>query len=88
MFVRFRVTKSTLQASLLMDPRDAGRVRQERLATLGSIKLPLTIAGRETFWRKLHETMARLGNRIPAEARAKIMGQVHARCAARSGARA
>jgi len=32
---------------------------QEQIAALGSIKLPLAIAGREVFWRELHETLGR-----------------------------
>jgi hypothetical protein len=79
MFIRFRQTKSTLQATLLVGRRVAGRVRHEQLASLGSIKLAQTIDGREGFWRELHATLARLGNRVPGEEQAKIMGQVHGR---------
>ena len=43
------------------------------------MRLPLTIDGRETFWRELHATLARLGNRVPADVQAKILGQIHAR---------
>jgi hypothetical protein len=79
MWVRFRQTKSSLQATLLAGRRVGGRVRSEQVAALGSIKLPLTIDGREGFWRELHATLGRLGNRVPADAQAKIMGGVHAR---------
>jgi hypothetical protein len=79
MFVRFRQTRSSLQATLLLGRRVGGRVRQEQIAALGSVKMPLTVDGREAFWRKLHELLARLGNRIPPEAQAKIMGEVHSR---------
>ena len=64
MFVRFRQTNSTVQASLLAGRRIDGGVRHEQIVSFGSIKLPMTIDGRETFWRKLHESLARLGNRI------------------------
>jgi hypothetical protein len=71
MWVRFRQTKSSLQATLLAGRRVGGRVRSEQVAALGSIKLPLTIDGREGFWRELHATLARLGNRVPADAQAR-----------------
>src|SRR5262249_34099649 len=35
--------------------------------------------GRETFWRKLHETVARLGNRIAEGEQGKIMASLHER---------
>jgi hypothetical protein len=79
MFARFRETQTTLQVTLLAGRRVDGRVRHELVATLGSIRLPMTIDGREAFWRRLHETLARLGNRIPADTQGKIMGQVHER---------
>jgi hypothetical protein len=46
---------------------------------LGAIKLPLTVSGREAFWRELHATIARLGNRVSADAEAKILASVQAR---------
>jgi len=79
MFVRFRATRSTLQATLLAGRRVGGRVLQEQVAALGSIKLPLTVLQREGFCRELHATLARLGNRLSADAQAKVMGEVHAR---------
>ena len=69
MFVRFRATRSTLQATLLAGRRVGGRVLQEQVAALGSIKLPLTVSGREAFWRELHAMLARLGNRLSADVR-------------------
>src|SRR5262249_14656083 len=79
MFVRFRQTNSTVQASLLAGRRINGGVRHEQIASLGSIKLPMTIDGREAFWRKLHEILARLGNRIAGVEQAKIMASIHER---------
>jgi hypothetical protein len=46
---------------------------------LGAIKLPLTVSGREAFWRELHATLARLGNRLSADVPAKILASVQAR---------
>jgi len=79
MFVRFRQTNSTVQASLLAGRRIDGGVRHEQIVSFGSIKLPMTIDGRETFWRKLHESLARLGNRIAEVEQAKSMASIHAR---------
>jgi len=61
MLVRFRATKSTLQATLLAGRRVDGRIRQEQIAAFGSVRLPLTIDGREAFWRALHETAGAVG---------------------------
>src|SRR5262249_50804650 len=55
------------------------RVRHEQVATFGSIALPMTVEGRDAFWQRLHETLARLDNRIDPAAAAKLMGDVHAR---------
>ena len=76
MFVRFRQTQTTLQVTLLTGRRVNGRVRHEQVASLGSVKTPLTVDGREDFWRKLHETLGRLGNRINPTNAAKIMAAV------------
>jgi hypothetical protein len=65
--------------SLLVGHRVDGRVRHEQMASLGSIKLPLTIDGREAFWVNLHQVITRLGNRIGGDAQAKVFGEVHAR---------
>lgn len=79
MFVRFRETKSTLQVTLLAGRRIGARVRHEHIAALGSIKMPATIEGRDAFWRRLHETLGRLGNRLDAATQAKLLGDIHAR---------
>ena len=79
MFVRFRQTKTTLQVTLLAMRRVSGRVRQEQVAASGAIKLPLTVSGREAFWRELHAVLARLENRVCADVRAEILASVQAR---------
>ena len=79
MFVRFRQTKTTLQVTLLAGRRVSGRVRQEQVAALGAIKLPLTVSGREAFWRELHAILARLENRVSADVQAEILTSVQAR---------
>jgi hypothetical protein len=79
MFVRFRQSRNQLQLSLLETRRVAGKVVQGHVASLGSIIVPPAIADRVAFWQKLHERLARLSDRIDAEAQGKILGAVHAR---------
>jgi hypothetical protein len=79
MFVRFRETKSRLQASLIQTRRVDGRVRHEHLAQLGSIETPLSVRARLDFWHRLHDRLAKLGNRVDPATQAKVLGEVHAR---------
>jgi hypothetical protein len=79
MFVRFRQTLSSIQVSLVETRRIDGRVRHEHVAGLGSIAEPMTIADRVAFWSALYQRLAKLSNRIDAEAHGKILGSVHAR---------
>lgn len=79
MFVRFRQTGSRLPASLIETRRVDGKVRHEHIASLGSIATPLIVADRIAFWRRLHERLAKLDNRLDGEAQAKLLGVVHAR---------
>jgi hypothetical protein len=79
MFVRFRQTPSRLQVSLVEGRRVGGKVRHEHIASLGSILVPATIADRVAFWRRLHERLAKLSNRISADEQGKILGAIHVR---------
>jgi hypothetical protein len=81
MLVRFRRRHRRLQASLLESRRVAGvpHPRSEHVAMLGSIAVPMDVAGRLAFWQALHERLARLANRISPEQQAAIMGKVHER---------
>ena len=88
MFVRFRQTKHRLQLSLVETRRADGKVQHEHVASLGSVKVPLTVQGRLAFWQKLHERLASLSNRVDAATAAKIrdkvadiLGKVHERIA-------
>jgi hypothetical protein len=76
MFVRFRQNARRLQVSLVETRRAGGKVKHEHIASLGSIKLPLSIADRIAFWQRLHERLARLSNRIDP---ATILGAIHAK---------
>jgi hypothetical protein len=79
MFIRFRSHVRRLQVSIVETRRADGRVRHEHVAGLGSIEVPLTVAGRLAFWKAAHERFARLGNRIDGETRGRLMGVVHER---------
>jgi hypothetical protein len=79
MFVRFRRTKSRLQLSLIETRRINGKVRHEHIASLGSIRQPLTAADRVAYWQALFARLDRLSNRLDDEARTKMMDQISAR---------
>jgi hypothetical protein len=49
MHVRFRQTKTRLQASLIQTRREGGRVRNEHVASLGTVDAPASVAGRLAF---------------------------------------
>jgi hypothetical protein len=73
MFVRFRRAKTRLQASLIQNHWNDGRVRHEHITMLGVVDHPQTIAGRIAFWQRLHERLASLGNRVDAATQAKLL---------------
>jgi hypothetical protein len=57
-----------LHVSLVVSRFDAGKVRKEHIASLGSVETPLTVAGRVGFWQQLNSRLARLDNRLDAAA--------------------
>jgi len=79
MFVRFRETGQRLQCSLIETSRNNGKVRHEHIASLGAIETLSSIGDRVEFWRRLHERLGQLSNRVDSTAQAKILGQIHAR---------
>jgi hypothetical protein len=79
MFVRFRKTRRKLQASLVETRRADGKVRHEHIASFGSVEVPPSIAERLAFWRRLHQRLATLANRVDDAARGKILGDIQAR---------
>jgi hypothetical protein len=79
MFVRFRQTARRLQASLSATRWDAGRVRHEHVAGLGSVPLSPSAADRIEFWTQLHQRLEALGNRVDAAHRGAILTAIHAR---------
>jgi hypothetical protein len=81
MFARFRQTKRRLQVSVVATSRVAGKVRHEHVASLGSIHLPSTVAGRCSFWARVHNRLGNLSNRIDAYDYGKIIHSICARVA-------
>ena len=80
MFVDFQESGHSLRATLVTSRRAMGwRLQPVRVATIGSVELPMSVSGRAAFWCQLHETLAHLGDRVPAAQQAKIMAQTHAR---------
>src|SRR5262245_53244060 len=79
MFVRFRDAGRRLQVSLVETHRADGKVRHEHISSLGSIVMPMSVAGRIAFWRSLHERLVRLSNRLGGDNHGEVLGAVHER---------
>jgi hypothetical protein len=81
MLVRFRRRHRRLLVSLLESHRVTGKAHpcSAHIASLGSIREPMDVAGRVAFWQALHERLSRLANRVGPEQQAVIMGKVHER---------
>jgi hypothetical protein len=79
MHIRSRLHHRRLQISLVDTHRVDGKVRQEHVASLGSIPPDMTAADRVTFWTQVHPRLARLDNRLDQATLAKVMGELHAK---------
>jgi hypothetical protein len=79
MFIRFRNKQQRLQVSLIETRRSDGKVRHEHIASFGSVPVPPTADDRFAFWKRLHERLARLSNRVDAATQGKLLGDIHAR---------
>jgi hypothetical protein len=80
MFVRFRQAKSGhLHVSIVEPRRINGTVKQEHVASLGSIMTPPTVDAREVLWVKLEERLPRLANRLGEDGMAKVRAAVQER---------
>jgi hypothetical protein len=79
MFVRFRQTARRLPVSLTATRWDAGKVRHEHVAGLGSVPLSPSPADCIAFWTKLHQRLEALGNRVDVAQRGAILTTIHAR---------
>ncbi len=56
-----------------------GKIRNEHIASLGSVDADVSLRERIAFWAKLPDRLARLGNRVGPEEHGKILGALHAR---------
>jgi len=79
MHVRARLHRRRIQISLVNTRRVDGKVRQEHIASLGSVPPEMTPADRLAFWTQVHPRLARLDNRLDQAALAKVMGELHAK---------
>jgi hypothetical protein len=79
MFVRFRQSTKRLDLSLIESTRRDGKPRHEHVASLGSVSRPPSVSDRVVFWRKLHERLANLSNRIDGKTQGRVLGLVHGR---------
>src|ERR1700750_2209799 len=79
MRVPFRETPYGLAMSLVESRRENGKVRHEHLASLGSIETPPSGATRIEFWRRLHERLGELSNRLFAATRRQVNDAAHDR---------
>jgi hypothetical protein len=79
MFTRFHQTPRRLQVSLIETRRVDGKVKQEHVASLGSIATEPTAADRLAFWTRLFQTLGRLSNRLDTAAQRTIFDAIHAR---------
>jgi hypothetical protein len=80
-WVHFRETPYGLAMSLVENCRENGKVRHEHVVSLGSIEMPPSVAARIEFWRRLHERLDELSNRLDAEMRGKVVDAMHVRVA-------
>jgi hypothetical protein len=79
MFVRFRQQPNKLQVSLVHSTWNAGKLRQEHIAGLGSVPLEPTVPDRVRFWKKLFEKLSALSNRIDQDTHYKVLDSISKR---------
>lgn len=82
MFVRFRHTKTGLQASIVETHRVRrvhGAIRQRILASLGSIPRDPSPQDRLRFWQNIDVKLDRLSDRIDGATQAKLRGEIYAK---------
>jgi hypothetical protein len=78
-FIRFRNRGRQLRLTIVESHREGSKTRSHVVATLPSIPDPWDTPDRLTFWRRLHERFATLGNRVDAATAAKLIAAIHAR---------
>jgi hypothetical protein len=77
MHIRARQHHQRLQISLIDTRRLDGKVRQEHIASLGSVPPDPSVQDRLAFWTQVHPRLSRLDNRLDSAARGRIMGELH-----------
>jgi len=77
MFIRFRETKTRLQLSVIETSRYDGKVRQHRVASLGSLPRQPLPSDRVAFWKHIDARLDQL--RLDATLKAKLRGEIEAR---------
>jgi hypothetical protein len=77
MHIRSRLHHQRLQISLIDTRRIDGKVRQEHIASLGSVPPDPSVQDRRTFWTQVHPRLSRLDNRLDTATRGRIMGELH-----------
>jgi hypothetical protein len=77
MHIRARLHRRRLQISLIDTRRVEGKVRQEHVASLGSVPPDMTVQDRLAFWTQVHPRLSRLDNRLDGASRARLMGALH-----------
>src|ERR1700691_2218521 len=75
----YRQLLRRLQVSIVATRRDGGKVRHEHIASLGSVDGQLSVADRVAFWKRVHDRLARLSNRIDPAMQGRLLGELHAR---------
>jgi hypothetical protein len=79
MFARFRQSRRRLHVSIVEARRVNGSVKQDHIASLGSVETPPSVRARIWFWQALNERLSQLSNRVGADNAAKIRHAIHER---------
>jgi hypothetical protein len=77
MHIRSRRHHRRLQISLIDTRRIDGKVRQEHVASLGSVPPDASVQDRVAFWTQVHPRLSRLDNRLDPATRGRVMGELH-----------
>jgi hypothetical protein len=79
MHIRARLQHRRLQISVVHSRRTGGKVRQQHIASLGSVSPDMTAQDRLTFWQQVQGRLTRLGNRLDKATKAKLLDELRAK---------
>jgi hypothetical protein len=79
MRLRLRLQHRRIQVSIVRSHRVDGRVKEDHVASLGSVPPKMSVNDRATFWDAVEPRLARLGNRLGQEGYAKIAKELRAK---------